>query len=93
MRTRLPLIAALLLGFSSFAHAAMQTKTIDYTVHGKAMRGVLIWDDAAKTPRPGLLLVPNWRGINDANIAKAKTIAGRDYVIFMGDMYGKDLRP
>jgi dienelactone hydrolase len=93
MRTRLLWIAALLFGFSSFANAAMQTKTIDYTAHGKAMRGVLIWDDAAKTPRPGLLLIPNWRGINDANIAKAKTIAGRDYVIFMGDMYGKDLRP
>lgn len=93
MRTRLLLLAALLLGLSSFAHAAMQTKTIDYAVHGKAMRGVLVWDDAVKAPRPGLLLIPNWRGINDANIAKAKTIAGRDYVIFMGDMYGKDLRP
>lgn len=93
MRTRLPLIAALLFGCSSLAHAAMQTKTIDYTAHGKTLRGVLIWDDAVETSRPGLLLIPNWRGINDANIAKAKNIAGRDYVIFMGDMYGKELRP
>lgn len=93
MRTRLLLIAALLFGFSSFAHAAMQTKTIDYTVHGKAMRGVLVWDDAVKTSRPGLVMFPNWLGINEASIAEAKTIAGSDYVIFMGDMYGKDLRP
>ncbi|MBS0433145.1 MAG: dienelactone hydrolase family protein [Proteobacteria bacterium] len=93
MRIHLLLIAALLFGFSSLAHAAMQTKTIDYAVHGKTMRGVLVWDDAVKAPRPGLLLIPNWRGINDANIAKAKTIAGREYVIFMGDMFGKDLRP
>ncbi len=77
----------------AFAHAAMQTKTIDYTAHGKAMRGVLVWDDAVKTPRAGLLMIPDWRGINATNIAFAKTIAGRDYVIFMGDMYGKDLRP
>src|SRR6185437_15855679 len=93
MRIRLVLTAALLFGLSSLAHAAVQTKTIDYTVHGKAMRGMLIWDDAVKTPRAGLLMVPDWRGINATNIAFAKTIAGRDYVIFMGDMYGKDLRP
>lgn len=93
MRTRLLLIVALLLGFSSFAHAAMQTKTIDYTAAGKSMRGVLVWDDAVKTPRPGLLMIPDWRGINPVNIDFAKTVAGRDYVIFMGDMYGKDTRP
>ncbi|MDQ2971785.1 MAG: dienelactone hydrolase family protein [Pseudomonadota bacterium] len=75
------------------AHGAMRTKNIDYTAGGKAMRGVLIWDDAATAKRPGLLLIPNWRGINDANVKKATTIAGRDYVIFVGDMYGKDTRP
>lgn len=93
MRATLAFIASLLLGASSLANAAMQTKTIDYSAHGKAMRGVLIWDDAVKAPRPGLLMIPDWRGINATNIAFAKTIAGRDYVIFMGDMYGKDLRP
>jgi dienelactone hydrolase len=93
MRIRLLMVAALLSGFPLFAHAAMRTKTIDYTVHGKAMRGVLVWDDAVKTARPGLLMIPDWRGINATNIAFARTIAGRDYVIFMGDMYGKDLRP
>ncbi len=93
MRTTSTLFALLLLGVSSFAHAAMQTKTIDYTAHGKSMRGVLIWDDAVKAPRPALLMIPDWYGINAANVEFAKTIAKRDYVIFMGDMYGKDLRP
>ncbi len=93
MRTSSTVFALLLLGCASLAHAAMQSKTIDYTARGKTMQGVLIWDDAVKTPRPGLLLIPNWRGIDAANIAKAKSIAGHDYVIFMGDMYGKGLRP
>lgn len=75
------------------AHAAMRTQTIDYSVGGKAMQGVLVWDDAVTTPRPGLLMVPDWTGINATNIGFAKQIAGRDFVIFMGDMYGKDLRP
>ena len=93
MRIRLMLITVLLFGFAPFAHAAMQTKTIDYTVDGKAMQGVLVWDDAVQTARPGLLMIPDWTGINATNIELAKSIAGRDYVVFMGDMYGKDLRP
>lgn len=93
MRIRLMLIAAVMFSFASIAHAAMQTKAIDYSVNGKAMQGVLVWDGAVKTPRPGLLMIPDWTGINATNIGFAKTIAGSDYVIFMGDMYGKDLRP
>ncbi len=83
----------LVFGVASFAHAAMRTRTIAYTVDGKAMQGVLVWDDAVTAPRPGLLMIPDWTGINSTNIDFAKSIAGRDYVIFMGDMYGKDLRP
>src|SRR6185312_13124719 len=91
---RKTLLALLLLfGFASFAHAAVRTQTVDYRVDGKAMQGVLVWDDAVKVPRPGLLMIPDWTVINPTNVDFAKTIAGKDYVIFMGDMYGKDLRP
>ncbi|HVU82175.1 MAG TPA: dienelactone hydrolase family protein [Rhodanobacteraceae bacterium] len=91
---RKTLLALLLLfGFASLAHAAMRTQTVDYSVDGKAMQGVLVWDDAVKAPRPGLLMIPDWVGINPVNIDFARSIAGKDYVIFMGDMYGKDLRP
>lgn len=71
----------------------MQTQTMDYEVDGTAMQGMLVWDDAVRTSRPGLLMIPNWRGIYDDTIGLAKEIAGRDYVIFMGDMFGRDLRP
>lgn len=83
----------LVFGFASMAHAAMRTETINYSVDGKAMQGVLVWDDAVKAPRPGILMVPDWTGINPTNIDFAKQIAGHEYVIFMGDMYGKDVRP
>jgi dienelactone hydrolase len=83
----------LLLGVAPFAHAAMRSQTVDYSVDGKAMQGVLVWDDAVQTPRPGLLMIPDWTGVNARSIDFAKTIAGKDYVIFMGDMYGKDVRP
>lgn len=88
-------ILVLLLGLvaCATAHAAMRSETVAYHVDGKAMQGVLVWDDAVETPRPGLLMVPDWTGINPVNVEFAKSIAGKDYVIFMGDMYGKDLRP
>lgn len=86
-------VTLLLLGVSAFAHAAMRAETINYKVGDKAMQGVLVWDDAVKTTRPGLLMVPDWTGINPVNIEFAKQIAGKDYVIFMGDMYGKAVRP
>lgn len=93
MRTRLILVALFLIALMPVAQAAMRTETIAYSVDGKAMQGVLVWDDAVQTPRPGLLMIPDWTGINPVNIDFAKSIAGKEYVIFMGDMYGKDLRP
>ncbi len=88
-------LIVMLLGLVAFgaAHAAMRTETVTYQVDGKAMQGVLVWDDAVKTPRPGLLMIPDWLGINARNTDFAKQIAGRDYVIFVGDMYGEDVRP
>ena len=83
----------LVFGVVQFAHAAMRTTTVDYSVDGKAMQGVLVWNDAVKAPRPGLLMVPDWTGISPVNIDFAKSIAGKNYVIFMADMYVKDTQP
>jgi dienelactone hydrolase len=91
-RMRIVVFLLCLVGFGA-AHAAMRTQSVSYSVGGKAMQGVLVWDDAVQTPRPGLLMIPDWTGINPVNIDFARQIAGKDYVIFMGDMYGKDLRP
>lgn len=88
-------LAVLLFGLvvAGAAQAAMRTETVNYTVGGQSMQGVLVWDAAVTTPRPGLLMIPDWTGINARNIEFAKSIAGTDYVIFMGDMYGVGTRP
>ena len=57
------------------------------------LSGYLVWDDASNAKRPGLLMVPNWHGVNAIAVAKAKMIAGKEYVILLADMYGKDVRP
>lgn len=88
-------IIVLLLGLLACgtAQAAMRTQTVDYRVGSTAMQGVLVWDDSVHAPRPGLLMIPDWTGINPQNIRFAEQIAGKHYVIFMGDMYGTTVRP
>src|SRR5262245_30829398 len=89
------LLAALVLAMSTLApaSAAMITKNIDYSVGGKPMQSVLVYDDTVKTPRPGLVMTPDWLGINANNIALAKQFAGKDYVILVADVYGTAVRP
>ena len=50
---------------------------------------VLVYDDANAIKRPGLVMVPNWMGVNPAAIEKARQIAGDDYVVLVADVYGK----
>ena len=87
------LALALSSAFASIAAAAPTTKPVSWTVDGTSFDGVLVYDDANATPRPGLLMVPNWYGVTDAAIEKAKTVAGDDYVVLLVDMYGRGVRP
>ena len=86
---------ALAMTLSSPAFASLVTKTVPYTAAGDktALEGVLVYDDAVKAPRPALVLVPNWLGINAPNLEQAKLVAGEKYVVFVADMYGKASRP
>lgn len=84
---------AFALSFALPAQAAMVEKPIDYEVGGKKMQSVLVYDDAVKAPRPGLVMTPDWLGITPDNLALAKQVAGKDYVILVADVYGVDVRP
>jgi dienelactone hydrolase len=74
-------------------HAAMVARPIDYAVGGKKMQSVLVYDDTQNTPRPGIVMTPDWMGMNPDQIELAKRIAGKDYVILVADVYGVDVRP
>jgi len=86
--------AAVLLGMTALpALAAMQAKPVEWTQDGTTFSGVLVYDDSDNDKRPGLVMVPNWKGVNDSAIAKAKQLAGDDYVVLVADVYGKGVRP
>lgn len=79
--------------FSSAAMAKPVSTPIAYDIGKARYEGVLIHDDAATSPQPGLVLIPNWLGINDANLKQAELIAKRGYSVFVADLYGKESRP
>lgn len=87
------LLSFCLLASAFAANAAPRADKISWTDGGKTFDGYLVWDDASKVPRPGLVMVPNWYGVNDHAVAKAQTLAGKDYVILLADVYGRGVRP
>ena len=87
------LLAIALLLCAMPAWAAMQSRPVEWTLGGQAFSGVLVYDDASAATRPGLLMVPDWKGVTAEAVATAKKIAGRQYVILVADVYGKGVRP
>lgn len=89
-KTLLPLLCVGMLGA---AEAAVVVKTVPYEIDGEAFEGMLVYDDAVTTPRPGLLMVPNWLGVTADSAKLAAHVAGAKYVVFITDLYGKGIRP
>jgi dienelactone hydrolase len=75
------------------AFAAMQAKPVEWKLGKQSFSGVLVYDDASADKRPGLVMVPDWKGVSENAIAKARHVAGSDYVVLVADMYGRDVRP
>lgn len=89
-----PWNALLLLAALPFAApATMVHRTVTWSEGGTTFQSVLVYDDAGSAKRPGLVMVPNWYGVNDAAIRKAEQLAGKDYVILLTDLYGEQQRP
>lgn len=88
------IMLALLLSLSATPLlAAPRAEPVAWSHDGTAFSGFLVYDDATSAPRPGLVMVPNWMGVNASAVEKAKAIAGDRYVVLVADMYGKDVRP
>lgn len=93
LRSSLSLLGWSVVLFAGAVAAAPRDEPVSWEIDGRRFEGRLVWDDASDTPRPALLMAPNWMGVNDAAVAHAKEIAGDDYVVLVADVYGADLRP
>lgn len=73
--------------------AAMQAKPLEWTVGKQRFSGFLVYNDSTSVKRPGLVMVPDWKGVTPASVEKAKQIASAGYVVLVADVYGKGVRP
>jgi dienelactone hydrolase len=73
---------------STAADAKVVTKTVPYQYEGKTMQGYLAYDDAKSGPRPGVLVIHEWWGLNDYAKSRTRQLAEMGYIAFAADMYG-----
>ena len=86
---KIALVAVLPLLLATVAHAAVQTKVIEYKHGDTVLEGYLAYDDSQTGQRPGVLVVHEWMGHNPYSRKRAEQLAGMGYVAFALDMYGK----
>ena len=68
--------------------ASIATESITYTVDGREFVGFLAYDSSSRSLRPGVIVVHEWRGIDDYARRRAVDLAREGYVAFALDMYG-----
>jgi len=66
----------------------MAEKKVPYQVNGRNFEGMLVYDDRVREKRPAVFMQPDWKGVDADTIAQARTVAGKDYVVLMADMFG-----
>lgn len=71
--------------------AAVHTETVEYKEGKTVLKGYLAYDDANQNKRPGVLVAPEWWGLNAYAKKRAEQLAGLGYVALAMDVYGDGL--
>lgn len=66
----------------------VQSETFEYSTGGKTYQGYLAYNASDDEPRPGVLLVHEWWGLNDYIKRRADQLAALGFVALAVDMYG-----
>lgn len=74
-------------------NAKTHTESVLYKDGRRTLEGYLAYDDQNTKPRPGILVVHEWMGLDDFVKKRAEQLADLGYVAFAVDMYGKGIRP
>lgn len=93
---RLQFLLAALFGLAATAgsaQAAIKFETINYKQGETTLEGWLVYDDATSAKRPGVIVFPAWWGPSAQDKDVAERLAKLGYVVFVADVYGKDVRP
>ncbi len=67
---------------------SIQTENKNYSVDNKEFKGYLAWNDSLNAARPGVLVFPEWWGLNSYIKKRTEQVAELGYLAFGVDMYG-----
>lgn len=67
----------------------MAERKVAYQHNGREFEGLIVYDDSVQTKRPVVFMQPDWKGIDKDTTGQARTVASKDYVVLMADMFGK----
>lgn len=73
---------------STASNKNIKEEAANFTVDGKNYLGFFYYDENIKDKRPGIIVVPEWWGLNDYPKKRAKQLAGLGYAALAIDMYG-----
>ena len=72
-----------------FAGPKIVETAVEYSAQGVVMKGYLAYDENVKGKRAGVLVVPEWWGLNDYARRRARMLAELGYTALAVDMYGE----
>jgi dienelactone hydrolase len=82
-------VAAVALSLAGTARAAIKEEPVAYKDGDTTMKGFVVYDDAKKGKRPGIVLVHEWWGITKHTHNEARRFAREGYTALIADMYGE----
>ncbi len=70
------------------SNARLKEDATSFTVAGKNYNAFVVYDENNNNKRPGILVVPEWWGLNDYTKSRARQLAELGYIAMAVDMYG-----
>lgn len=64
-------------------------ENVTYTGDSVTMNGYVVYDEKKEGPRPAILVVPEWWGMDDYTKRRAKQLAELGYIAMAIDLYGE----
>lgn len=71
----------------------LKTQVIEYRQGDAVLEGYLAYDPSQTGKRPGVLVVHEWKGLDEYAKSRTEQLARLGYVAFAADIYGKGIRP
>ncbi len=68
--------------------AALKEENTSFNADSLTMNAYVVYKDSTETKKPGIIVVPEWWGLNDYAKNRAKQLADLDYVAMAVDVYG-----